>query len=285
LDPTRQRAPLQHQPIPLGPLVRTTASDTGDVMEDSNYEKKYRSLKKKYKTMTTDKETTDQQLTLAKKRVVRLQKERSFLLDRLLQYEQVSSDSESSSSSSESSEEREADRPAKRIKKEEPAVRVAPTGGYSRRSARPRVRDSSEEQVCIARGKDKPCKSKALQGFKYCWHHAPLDPATGFIFCQYRDVNKRNAKKCNIPVHKDKPEPFCNYHVKRLQRQANVKALGENGDAGGGGSTPHAGGTPQEPEPEVYGEDVFSDGEDGLDVSGSGEEASPPIFQDNVVIN
>ena len=41
-------------------------------------------------------------------------------------------------------------------------------GGY-RRAARQRVKGDSEEQVCIARGKDKPCKSKALQGFKYCW--------------------------------------------------------------------------------------------------------------------
>lgn len=121
----------------------------------------------------------------------------SFLLDRLLQYEQVSSDSESDHSSSES-EERERDevRPAKKIKREEvPAgkntqhffyfihvltifsVKVtvgngAGTGGYGggRRAGRQRAKSGdSEEQVCIARGKDKPCKSKALQGFKYCW--------------------------------------------------------------------------------------------------------------------
>lgn len=256
-------------------------------MEETNFEKKYRAMKKKYKTVASDKDVADQQLTLAKKRVIRLQKERSFLLDRLLQYEQVSSDSESSSSGSESSEEREVERPAKKLKKEEPTVRVTVgtsgggggggPGGY-RRGARPRVRDSSEEQVCIARGKDKPCKSKALQGFKYCWHHAPLDPATGFIFCQYRDVNKRNAKKCNIPVHKDKPEPFCNYHVKRLQRQANVKA--DNGlDVGVPVGLPES--------EQLYGDEGFSDQEDGLDVSGSGDEGSPPRnpYQDNVVIN
>jgi len=114
-----------------------------------------------------------------------------------------------------------------------------------------------------------------------------LDPATGFIFCQYRDVNKRNAKKCNIPVHKDKPEPFCNYHVKRLARQHNqgLKAMlaGENGLGAEQAGTPVGG------EGVEYGDEVFSDqevvGDDGLDVSGSGEETSPPGFQDNVVIN
>jgi hypothetical protein len=277
-------------------------------MEEINYEKKYRALKKKYKTVTADKDSIDQQLSIAKKRVLRLQKERSFLLDRLLQYEQVSSDSDTSSSSSDEEEERERERevmlerPTKRVRKDTsdtPTVRVTVSGerGYPegrRRRTGPRSRDSGEEQVCIARGKDKPCKSKALQGFKYCWHHAPLDPATGFIFCQYRDANKRNAKKCNIPVHKDKPEPFCNYHVKRLQRQQNVKAhRGENGhnnnDVGVPGGTPVDGG-------EGY-EDGFSDAEDGLDVGsgdgGSGEETSPPQFpgdpngefQDNVVVN
>lgn len=273
-------------------------------MEEINYEKKYRTLKKKYKTVTADKESIDQQLSIAKKRVLRLQKERSFLLDRLLQYEQVSSDSDTSSSSSDEEEERERERevlmerPAKRVRKdtsEAPAVRVTVGDrGYPperRRRSGPRVRESGEEQVCIARGKDKPCKSKALQGFKYCWHHAPMDPATGFIFCQYRDANKRNAKKCNIPVHKDKPEPFCNYHVKRLQRQQNVKA--HHADNGLDVGVPGGGGTPVDAG-EGY-EDGFSDVEDGLDVGsgGSGEETSPPQFQgdprgeftDNVVVN
>jgi hypothetical protein len=120
------------------------------------------------------------------------------LLDRLLQYEQVSSDSESDHSSSDSSEEKERDdiRPAKKIKREEPAgkynkllfnsVRMLTSisvkvnigngrgegregGAGYRRPARQKAKGDSEEQVCIARGKDKPCKSKALQGFKYCW--------------------------------------------------------------------------------------------------------------------
>lgn len=267
--------------------------------EQTNYEKKYIALKKKHKTLVTDKEGIDQQLMLAKKRVIRLQKERGFLLDRLLQYEQVSSDSESDHSSTDSSEEKEREevRPAKKIKREEPVVKVSVGNGreareggagYNRRTARQRSKGDSEEQVCIARGKDKPCKSKALQGFKYCWHHAPLDPATGFIFCQYRDANKRNAKKCNIPVHKDKPEPFCNYHVKRLQKQSHttVKGNDTNGlaDVGVNNLTPVEAG-------EGYGDDVFSDQDDGLDVGsvgGSGDEATSPPLRftgDNGVVN
>eukprot|EP00026_Physarum_polycephalum_P013150 Phypoly_transcript_13523.p1 GENE.Phypoly_transcript_13523~~Phypoly_transcript_13523.p1 ORF type:complete len:262 (-),score=47.27 Phypoly_transcript_13523:25-810(-) len=252
--------------------------------EQANYEKKYRALKKKHKTLVTDKEGVDQQLMLTKKRVARLQKERSFLLDRLLQYEQVSSDSESERSSPESNDEKERDdmRPAKKIKREEPPVKVnivngreGREGGGGRRGARQRTKGDSEEQVCIARGKDKPCKSKALQGFKYCWHHAPLDPATGFIFCQYRDANKRNAKKCNIPVHKDKPEPFCNYHVKRLQKQSHQPGL--KGSDNNGLVDPNANNLiPGEGEVEVFGDDVFSDQDDGLDVSGSGDEATSP---------
>lgn len=112
-----------------------------------------------------------------------------------------------------------------------------------------------------------------------------MDPATGFIFCQYRDANKRNAKKCNIPVHKDKPEPFCNYHVKRLQKQHNqagVKAETNGVDHSVSNADPE---TYQEAEAEA--EEIYSDQEGGLDDSGSGEETSPPRFlpNENVVIN
>lgn len=277
-------------------------------MEESvNYEKKYRTLKKKHKSLVTDKEGIDQQLVISKKRIIRLQKERSFLLDRLLQHEQVSSDSESEHSSSSSSDDRDSVdivRPAKKVKRapiddNTPTVRVnlANGGSYNRRVARPRAKsENSEEQTCIARGKDKPCKSKALQGFKYCWHHAPMDPATGFIFCQYRDANKRNAKKCNIPVHKDKPEPFCNYHVKRLQKQHNqaghhTKSNNNNNNSNNNLSESNGGdhvGSNNADSTEVYQEDIFSDHEEGnLDDSGSGEETSPPRFSqgENVVIN
>jgi len=68
--------------------------------------------------------------------------------------------------------------------------------------------------LCSALGKDNlPCKSKSLNGFQYCWHHAPLDPESNFIFCQYKN-SKRGSKTCNIPVAKNKKHPYCKYHIK-----------------------------------------------------------------------
>eukprot|EP01105_Mastigella_eilhardi_P017007 TRINITY_DN3909_c0_g1_i2.p2 TRINITY_DN3909_c0_g1~~TRINITY_DN3909_c0_g1_i2.p2 ORF type:complete len:177 (-),score=59.73 TRINITY_DN3909_c0_g1_i2:43-573(-) len=72
--------------------------------------------------------------------------------------------------------------------------------------------------MCTAKGKDgvTPCKSKALNGFLFCWHHAPLDPNSPFIFCQFKDPVKRSSKKCYIPVAKKKRYPYCNYHIKTM---------------------------------------------------------------------
>jgi len=87
-----------------------------------------------------------------------------------------------------------------------------------------------EEDQCTARvskGK-KPCKSKVLPGFKYCWHHAPLDPQSPYIYCQYTEGKK---KKCNVCIPKDKGEKFCLYH-----RQAAATATAAAAAAGGGGA-------------------------------------------------
>jgi len=228
--------------------------------------KKYRNLKRKYKALEDETYTLTEELTQSKKRIARLQKERSFLLDRLLKYEQVSSDSESSPSPLSSDEERERERPRKVMKKDGP--------GPGRPPIKPRATPKENEniQLCIGRGKDdRPCKSKALPGFKHCWHHAPLDPNSPFVFCQYIDHTKRYPRKCSIPVAKEKSLPFCNYHVKRVTPQAEggtkLDTVSENGEV----------------EPE--GEDVEVEGDDGEDinllsggddeVSISGDERSP----------
>jgi len=186
--------------------------------------KKYRTLKRKYKTLSDETYTLTDELTQAKKRIARLQKERSFLLDRLLKYEQVSSDSDSSPSSLSSDE---GERPRKREKKDGPGR--PPT----RPRATPKEKDENV-QMCIGRGKDdRPCKSKALPGYKHCWHHAPLDPNSPFVFCQYIDSTKRYPRKCSIPVAKDKSLPFCNYHVKRIAPQSpggKLDTVNENGE-------------------------------------------------------
>eukprot|EP01111_Echinosteliopsis_oligospora_P005062 TRINITY_DN1823_c0_g1_i1.p1 TRINITY_DN1823_c0_g1~~TRINITY_DN1823_c0_g1_i1.p1 ORF type:complete len:312 (-),score=93.93 TRINITY_DN1823_c0_g1_i1:115-1050(-) len=183
------------------------------------------------------------EIELLKASIKKLEKEKSFLLDRLLMHEVLSSDSEGEEQNSEVSE---AERPAKRFKKEE-APKVAapqhqtlpapappvPAPAPAKKSIKLAVKKApvvpqveEELQMCQALGKDgvKPCKSKALSGFRYCWHHAPLDPSTGFIFCQYVNRNKKNPKKCTIPVDKTNSEPYCNYHVKRSQRLSNKSA-------------------------------------------------------------
>jgi len=212
-------------------------------MEATDYEKKYRSLKRKYKTLSEEALNLSKEVSLAKKRIIRLHKERRFLLDKLLTYEHLSSDSDALSSSSsederprkrEKREPQEEERPRKRGRGDEASS--SRSNGHSRRSAKDKDKERDKDdniQLCVARGKDdRPCKSKALQGFKYCWHHAPLDPNSPFIFCQYVDANKRNAKKCNIPVAKDKPDPFCNYHIKLVvpKEMDNGNAENENQD-------------------------------------------------------
>lgn len=220
-----------------------------------DFNKKYRALKKKYKSLSDETSTLTDALTQAKKRIARLHKERSFLLDRLLKYEQVSSDSDSSPSSLSSDEER----PRKMARRE------ALAGfGLNRPAVKPRAApkekdENSNVQLCIGRGKDdRPCKSKALPGFKHCWHHAPLDPNSPFVFCQYIDTSKRIPKKCSIPVGKEKELPYCNYHVKRIAPQAEggkVDTISENGE--------------MEPEPEQEGEaeDVEVEGDEGDDIN------------------
>jgi len=261
-------------------------------METPDYEKKYRSMKRKYKALSEETLNLSKEVSIAKKRIIRLHKERRFLLDKLLTYERLSSDSDSLSSSSsederprkrEKREPQQEERPArKREKKEDtPSAR---SNGHGKRSARDKDKEKDENiQLCVARGKDdRPCKSKALQGFRYCWHHAPLDPNSPFIFCQYMDPNKRNAKKCNIPVAKDKPDPFCNYHIKLVTPKVEIET------DGAGVGAENADNADNSENIELNDVDVEEgnfgaegDGTDDAFVSFSGEEMSP---EDAVVV-
>eukprot|EP01113_Clastostelium_recurvatum_P018988 TRINITY_DN2237_c0_g1_i6.p2 TRINITY_DN2237_c0_g1~~TRINITY_DN2237_c0_g1_i6.p2 ORF type:complete len:309 (+),score=84.67 TRINITY_DN2237_c0_g1_i6:63-989(+) len=217
----------------------------------------------------------------SKQRTTRLQKERSFLLDRLLRYE-AASDDESPSSASEQDDEHAPShyrtlstvqspnhytntalssttskgtdafnsRFADPLKKKRPpgaAGAFGPGGAGGAGGDKPKPKRSrtsaaadkaglstDSNQMCIAQGKDKSrtCKSKALAGLQYCWHHAPLDPNSGFIFCQYVDPTKKAQKKCNIPVPKSKAVPFCNYHEKLIipRRQRQMGLIGSGTD-------------------------------------------------------
>jgi len=236
-------------------------------------ERKYKSAKKKVKALREENFSLITALDRIKQRAARLQKERSFLLDRLLRYEDASDDGEDASSESDLSDDdsrfhtslpnasishpkvvhnvlspnaKQKDETYQPPPRSNPPLRLdadptappAATNGKRKKVAtgekkpkKPRApADPSKgaldsNATCIATGKDKTrtCKSKALSGLQYCWHHAPLDPNSGFIFCQYLDPTKKMQKKCNIPVPKSKNVPYCNYHEKliipRRQRQ------------------------------------------------------------------
>jgi len=239
-------------------------------------ERKYKSAKKKVKALREENLSLITALDRIKQRAARLQKERSFLLDRLLRYEDASDDGEDASSESDLSDDdsrfsnsfhnhshsiphpkvvNNVLSPNTKIKDEayqpapsrsHPPLRLdpdlaappAPSNGKRKKApsgekkpkkprapADPSKASLDSNLTCIATGKDKTrtCKSKALSGLQYCWHHAPLDPNSGFIFCQYLDPTKKMQKKCNIPVPKSKNVPYCNYHEKliipRRQRQ------------------------------------------------------------------
>eukprot|EP01121_Diplochlamys_sp_Union-15-3_P000064 TRINITY_DN10055_c0_g1_i1.p1 TRINITY_DN10055_c0_g1~~TRINITY_DN10055_c0_g1_i1.p1 ORF type:complete len:143 (+),score=24.39 TRINITY_DN10055_c0_g1_i1:234-662(+) len=81
--------------------------------------------------------------------------------------------------------------------------------------------------MCAAKLGDRVCKSKALNGGDYCWHHAPLDPNSTYVWCNY--IDPKNSKKCNIPVQKNKKLPYCNYHIKAAEEnQPVVKSESES---------------------------------------------------------
>ncbi|GAM17813.1 hypothetical protein SAMD00019534_009880 [Acytostelium subglobosum LB1] len=94
------------------------------------------------------------------------------------------------------------------------AAAVATNGGTPKLEA--------QDGFCMAFGKDRHCKSKALANCRYCWHHAPLDPNSGYVWCLFVSANK---KKCNIPVQKSKGQSFCAYH----QNQGGSKPNGSEG--------------------------------------------------------
>lgn len=205
-----------------------------DILEEEEErtvsEKRYNALKRKYKYLEEENADLAENLDKSKRLIRQLTTEKCYLIDRLLKYETLSSSSESeedsdTSTASESSTETESEIDIERQKR--------------RAAAQPIITvDSEALGLCVAVVKNRPCKSKALSGSKYCWHHAPLDPASMTIWCKYRDPNKRN-KKCSIPVPKTKKYPFCQYHQKKGKEQMKkdgslIKGDGE--DASGDGS-------------------------------------------------
>lgn len=52
-----------------------------------------------------------------------------------------------------------------------------------RKVCRPESAEAIE--TCISSTRGRPCKSKAIAGLQYCWHHSPLDPNSEWTYCAH----------------------------------------------------------------------------------------------------
>uniref|UniRef100_H2ZUG5 INO80 complex subunit E n=1 Tax=Latimeria chalumnae TaxID=7897 RepID=H2ZUG5_LATCH len=65
----------------------------GEAEIEIDYKKKYKNLKRKLKFLVYEQECFQEQLRKAQRKLLKVSRDKSFLLDRLLQYEQVDDDS------------------------------------------------------------------------------------------------------------------------------------------------------------------------------------------------
>jgi len=174
------------------------------------------SLKQKYDSLVMEAYVLADQLYLAKRKIRKLKKENSFLLDKLTKGGEKDIDDYLNQGSESDEETRQVTIPMKR--KNPPKEDSQP-------------KDDMRDQLCAAVGKDgKPCKSKALNGYRYCWHHAPLDPDSPYTYCQY----KKGNKACNIPIAKKRDVLYCNYHMSSVIVPTRVMGDGEVGENSSG---------------------------------------------------
>jgi len=206
--------------------AQLTESNGNDDLKKDVYFQKYKTLKRKFRKLVEENFVLNEQIVKARKKITKLTKERGFLLDKLIEHE----DGDSEDSATESSVSERDDSP----EYEEPEPKKARTESISSKAVtaeivsedkevgnskkKPRKKGEDPAPPCQAVSKGRPCKSKAITGLKYCWHHAPLDPESPYIYCQYYDPLKKNSKQCNIPVLKSNPEPYCNYHKELAQK-------------------------------------------------------------------
>jgi hypothetical protein len=87
------------------------------------------------------------------------------------------------------------------------------SSGASAPKKRKRKSESTHEPVLCTYVSDmRPCKSRAQIGSKFCYHHQPMDPNSGYVTCEFT-----GKKKCNLPVRKEAPQPrLCKRHEPKL---------------------------------------------------------------------
>ncbi|XP_048116244.1 INO80 complex subunit E isoform X2 [Alosa alosa] len=115
----------------------------GQSDSDVDYKRKYKNLKRKLKFLVYEQECFQEELRKAQRKLLKVSRDKSFLLDRLLQYERVdddSSDSDATASSENSEGEglREREREGVKKRRSSPVVPGLPSSTSSHLSLLPR---------------------------------------------------------------------------------------------------------------------------------------------------
>eukprot|EP00792_Barthelona_sp_PAP020_P001982 TRINITY_DN1319_c0_g2_i1.p1 TRINITY_DN1319_c0_g2~~TRINITY_DN1319_c0_g2_i1.p1 ORF type:complete len:204 (+),score=62.17 TRINITY_DN1319_c0_g2_i1:40-651(+) len=149
-------------------------------MTDDSVTKKYKWLKKEYVNLQNElRELRSENQSLKDQNTV-LMVEKNFLIDRLIALE--------------------------------------PTPDVIDPNTKRKRKVIDDENRCIFKTDSGRCSTRVHGNLKYCWHHAPMDPESGFVYCNYVDSSKSTVKQCQNPVHKDQPIKICPYHVKHIQK-------------------------------------------------------------------
>ncbi|RXM91442.1 INO80 complex subunit E [Acipenser ruthenus] len=88
-----------YNPLQTGtsaPYLNTTMNGQPEI--EADYKKKYKNLKRKLKFLVYEQECFQEELRRAQRKLLKVSRDKSFLLDRLLQYEHVDDDSSGTSS-------------------------------------------------------------------------------------------------------------------------------------------------------------------------------------------
>ncbi|XP_036394183.1 INO80 complex subunit E isoform X2 [Megalops cyprinoides] len=101
----------------------------GQAEMDVDYKRKYKNLKRKLKFLVYEQECFQEELRRAQRKLLKVSRDKSFLLDRLLQYERVdedSSDSDATASSENSEGEGQRERDSGKKRRSSPSVPAPP---------------------------------------------------------------------------------------------------------------------------------------------------------------
>ncbi|XP_035249174.1 INO80 complex subunit E isoform X2 [Anguilla anguilla] len=101
----------------------------GQAEIDVDYKRKYKNLKRKLKFLVYEQECFQEELRRAQRKLLKVSRDKSFLLDRLLQYERVdedSSDSDATASSENSEGEGQRERESGKKRRSSPSVPAPP---------------------------------------------------------------------------------------------------------------------------------------------------------------